>query len=278
MRLAAVAKSFNKAVCLDGYSGAFAFNGQLYPYDDSERDSESFQRRILSVAPGSTIPPRRVVSCAGTRFILGKENPDVWKNRIIRVGHVAHEATDYASIRTLEQACLNQPGVSVWAGRSWVKDAAFTEQTSNLTPLYHIHVAAGEPLVPKTILAFAGHHHVVRSVIAGATGLTIGLVEQMSEPAIETAIVSTGVYDPVTETTTAGSITITVIRVRWQALFRYDDNIAPSFGPDDIQLVVAKSVLTVRPGMAVTLSDGTWHIASAASEGPVWLCRATRHV
>ena len=51
MRLHDAALHFNNMPCNDGYSGAFLYNGQLVLYDDSRRDSESTERRILELDP-----------------------------------------------------------------------------------------------------------------------------------------------------------------------------------------------------------------------------------
>ncbi len=47
MRIHSAAQRFNKMPCNDGYSGTFLFNGQILLYDDSRRDSEGGERRII---------------------------------------------------------------------------------------------------------------------------------------------------------------------------------------------------------------------------------------
>lgn len=51
MRLHLAAQHFNRMPCNDGYTGAFLYNGQLALFDDSRRDSESSERRIIELAP-----------------------------------------------------------------------------------------------------------------------------------------------------------------------------------------------------------------------------------
>ena len=96
-------------------------------------------------------------------------------------------------------------------------------------------------------------------------------------PAVETGTVLVGTYDPVQDTRTGVAVPATMVRMRWQSLFSYNSTVAPKFGPGDIQVAIAKTVATVVPGAILTLSDGSWRVESAISEGAVWLCRAVRY-
>lgn len=276
MRLQAAANFANKTPCLDAYSGELLFHGQFSLYDDTKRDSEAAERRVLSVDPDATLPDRYVVEAAGSRWIIGHSNPDTFKGRVIRMGYVAHEATALSTIRTLDEFCTNAVGAQAYAGRAWIKNLGFSEQSSNLASQYHIHYARNESVGEGDVLTFDGEHHVVRSTVRGAAGTLICLSEHMEEPVVETGSISATSWDPVTETWSGASANVRMIRMRWQSLFQYRSNQAPSFGPEDIQLAVSKSLLTPAPGMRVTLSDGAWQIASVLDEG-VWLCRAVRH-
>jgi hypothetical protein len=277
VKLSSAANRFNDMLCTDGYSGVALFAAQLGLFDDNKRDSETSERRILSCAPDVLPPPRRVVAAAGTRFIMGHANPDDYKGKTIRVGYVCHETTYLSSLRTLEQVCLGTTGVSAWAGRVWVKDAAYTQQDSNLTPLHHIHLSATESLTEGNTLTFDDVLHLVRSINHGAGGTLVAMCEQMEPGAIEVATLNTGTYDPVLDTTTSTPATVTVVRMRWQSLFAYRNSITPKFEPGDIQVAIAKSAATPVAGSLLTLSDGAWRVDSALSEGSVWLCRATRY-
>lgn len=277
MRLRAAASHFDRMVCNDAYSGAQVFRAQLGLYDDNRRDSETAQRRVLSVASGVTLPARRVVAAAGTRFILGHANPDYSHQSIVRVGYVVHEATELAQVRSLAQVCLNQPGFTAWAGRSWVKNLAYSEQSSRLVPQYHIHFAANEPVATQSIVTFGSRLHVVRAVEPGQGGTLVCTSDELPEPAVEMATVTNSTYDPVNDTFTGTPQAVRVLRVRWQSLFQYRNQVAPKFESDEMQVVVAKSVMTVNVGALFELSDGDWKVSSVQSEGDVWLCRVTQH-
>lgn len=277
MLLSDVANSFNDMVCLDGYTGVDLFRGQLSLYDDNKRDSETAERRVISVAPSVTPPARRVIAAAGTRFILGHANPDDYRGETIRVGYVVHEAPFLSQVRTLAQVCLGQAGFTAYAGRAWVKDTSYSQQDSKEIPQHHIHYSSTESIVPNLLVTYAGRLNIVRSLNYGAGGTIVAACEEMGEPSVEAATLSVGTYDPVLDVTTATPISVTVVRMRWQALFAYLNSMAPKFEPGDIQVAIAKSVATVTAGATLALSDGSWRVQSALSEGGVWLCRATRY-
>lgn len=276
MRLAAAANAFNQTECLDAYTGTLAFLGQLGLYDDTKRDSETAERRVLSVAPDVEIPARRVIEMAGRRWIVGHDNVDTFRGSVLRQGLVVHEATALAEVQTLEQACLNQTGTRAWAGRAWVKDSGFSEQSSVLASVHHIHFSRTETVDVGQVVNFAGHYHVVRANSYGAAGMLVAVCEQLRGVVIEEATALAATFDPVTEAWTGSSSSFRAVRMRWQSLFEYRNNISPRFGPEDVQLAIAKASMTPRVGQKLTLSDGTWQIASVLDEG-VWLCRAVRH-
>lgn len=277
MKLSSVANAFNQMECLDAYTGELAFYGQLGLYDDTKRDSETAERRVISASPSITIPARRVIEAGGTRFIMGKGNPDTFLGNVIRVGYVVHEATHLASIQTLSQLCANTEGTSAWAGRAWVKNLGYSEQDSNLNSFHHLHFSTSETIAEGNVITFDGAKYIVRTTNKGAAGTLTAYSDVMPEPVVEMASFGLGSYDPITDTHSSTPTSARVVRVRWQSLFDYRNEKAPSFGPGDLQIAVLKSVIATPVGERVTLSDGTWMIASANSHGDVWLCRGVRH-
>jgi len=276
MKVSAAARRFDKTPCYDAYTGELLFHAQLGLYDDSKRDSETAQRRILSVGPEVEIPLRRVVTFDGIKFIVGHANADTFMGRTIRLGYTVHEATALANVQTLAQAAANTPGVSTWAARAWVKNAAFSEQGSQLAPEHHIHFAANETVPDASLVTFAGDVHVVRSSNTGAAGTLVTLCDQMPDASIGMGTITSGQWDPVQETWSGAPVAVRVIRLRWQSYFQYMNKGAPTFGPDDAQVVLPASA-NAKPGAILVLSDGTWYVAAATLNAGVWLCRATRH-
>lgn len=277
MRLARAVTAFDGMSCADAYTGRHAFFGQLGLYDDAKRDSEASERRVISTGPEVVPPPRRTVLAAGTRFIMGHPNPDTFAGKVHRLGWVVHEATWLSQVRTLGQVCREEVGFTAWCGRAWIKNQADAGDSSDLIGQYHLHFASVEPIATGKIVTYGGRLNLVRRAHEGPAGTLVALVDEMPEPSIETVQIESGAYDPVTEARAPGSLSVRAVRARWQSLFEYGSHLAPEFGPTDIQLAVAASVVTMTPGMTVTMSDGAWKTADAALVDDVWLCRMVRH-
>ncbi len=277
MRLRDVARAFNKTACYDAYTGDLAFHAQLGLYDDTKRDSETAERRVLSVDPDVVVPDRRVIEFDGIKFIVGHGNLDTYRGSPLRMGYVVHEASDLATVQTLAQFCTNTPGVSAWAARTWVKNLGYSEQDSKLITFHHVHLASTEVADVSYILTLGATRYIVRTTDRGAAGTLILFCDEMPEPSVETGSVVHGSYNPTTDAMTTTTASTRVVRVRWQSLFDYQTTKADKFGPGDQQLVVAQAAVPAPVGAKVTLSDGVWHILSADPYGAVWLCHAVRH-
>lgn len=275
-RLYRAARRFDKTPCKDAYTGFLSFYGQLLAWDKSTRDSESAQRRVISAAPETVRPPRGVVSVGSEVYILGKPHTDTFQGEALRVGFPSVLADGLMTVRTLEQVCKGQPGYQTYASKAWVKNDAFTEQSSHLNPKHHVHYSADENIGQDLVLSLSGINMVVRTVVAGTSGVMVATADQMQSDAIQAATVASRVYDPVTEDTTQTTVSTTVVRMRWQSLFSYGSDAAPTFNPGDIQIAIDKSVATVKPGHLVTMADGDWLIDSVVSLSGIWLCKAKR--
>jgi len=275
MRLLDAAKFFDRNTVNDGYTGAYLFKGQLNLYDDTRRDSEASERRVLSVAAGTSAPPRRVVELGGYRYILGKANPDLFRGSVIRLGYVAQEAPVLARVRTLEESCLNAGGFQAWSNQAWLKNSAFTEQSAELAPQFHLFFSVTENIEVNQVIEYGGEVHLVRTFNTGASGIKVVTTEQIAAPQFETAAFVKG-YDPVSGLFSGATHSARVLRLRWQSLFEYGEKSTPPFGPDDIQLVVAKVSYTPEPGAQLTLSDRGYKVSGVREHGNVWVCRCTR--
>lgn len=277
MKLSLAARTFDRTAFTDAYTGQPVFRGQLLTWDEAKRDAVVSERRILSVASSVSIPPRRTVVGAGRRYLVGNGTPDQFRGHTVRIGHVVQEASFDAQVRTLAEVCTGAAGFRAYCNRDWVKNLAFADQSSALPEQVHVTMATGEPVSVGQLITIGTHHFLVRQVVGESpTGFQLCFSDEQPNPVVEVATVLGGVYDPVTETS-SGSVQVTLVRLRWQSLFFYGSKAAPEFGPGDLQLAIAQSALTAKPGMRVTLTTGTYQLASAQAFEGVWLCRAVRH-
>lgn len=277
MRLHDAALHFNNMPCNDGYSGAFLYNGQLVLYDDSRRDSESTERRILELDPALAAPARRVIEAHGVRYIVGHDFIDSALGSVIRRKFIAHEATNLATYYTLQQLCENTTGTPAWSARAWVKDAKEIDESSDMVGVTHIHMATSETPAVTSIVSFDGVYSIIRKTNKGPAGTLVLTCDEVPEPVIETAVLKNGTWDPINETITLTNTSVRVLRLRWQSLFEYRDAVSPTFKPEDLQVLVAKTVATPKLGATFTLSDGDFQVDSISSETGVWVCKVARH-
>ncbi len=278
MRLDRAAAAFDRMPCKDAYTGKLAFAGQLGLYDDSKRDSETAERRVISTHPDVSIPTRRVVEAVGTHYIIGHGNPDSHRGRIIRIGWVAHEAPHFANVQTLEQACLDSGGLKAWCGYAWVKNLTDEAERSRLTPQCNVHFAPNEPVVEQQLIRLPdGQMFLTRNTRLGPAGTRIVLADQMPADTVQIASMQPGTFNPLTEIWTGSTDPVRVLRARWQSLFEYQHSGAPKFSSGDSQLVFSKLSITPKVGQKVGLNDGMWKIESVVEQATVWLCKAVRH-
>lgn len=278
MRIQAAANRFNQMPCHDGYTGVFLFNAQLNLFDDVRNDSEAAERRIMSLAPNTLIPVRRVIEAGGVWFILGHRNADSFHGTTIRDGYVVHEAPELTRIRTLGEMCRDELGFTAYAGNAWIKNLAWVEQSSHMLPQQHLHYASSEIGIKDDMIVLYGpRKYIIRTTHLGPGGTLVATSDEMVEPVTEIAQIQSDEYDPITDTVGGTSVPVRIVRVRWQSLFRYRNNMAPKFSAEDIQVAIARDVVTVRPGARLVMSDGNWVIASVSAEDDVWLCRAVQH-
>lgn len=279
MKLGRVAQRFNKTPCVDSYTGELAFMCQLAPYDDSRRDSVTIERRVLSVGPDAEIPWRRTVDTPEGRFIIGADQPDTFNGKLIRRSLVAQSAPFEVRIKTLAQACLGQVSVLAYGNLLWLKNLAYTSQTSTLVPEYQVFLAAGEPVDPGCVLQIDLNLYFVRAIDAGAAGMLVLVVEQLPAGALADATVSVSEFDKIQGVASSTTVDAQALRLRWQSLYQYGNKMAPSYGPDEQVTVLAKSQVPSLPtGSKISYGSEVWAVSAIdAQMDDVWVCRTVRH-
>jgi hypothetical protein len=279
MRLHDVANRFNQTECRDGYSGAVLFKAQVLPYDEVRRDSLTFDRRVFSVSPVTSVPARRVVRAMGQQWVLGEPSVDQFMGTDIRHGYVAQKAETQATLTTIGKMVNQQQGVPAWAGRAWVKNPAFSEQSSDLSVQYDVYLSSTETLQERDIINYLGEPMVVRAVHPSESGFLRATCEALSLSSFLTGTLTSGTWNPITETFAGTSQTLPVLKIRWQALFEYSSTLSPDFAAGDQQFAFSSTLVAKPLNAELVLPDASkWTIKSAIQlPDSAWLCRATRH-
>lgn len=275
-KLIRTAQRFDQTPCNDAYTGSFLFNGQLKAWPEVLRDSEVAARRVLSCAPSIMMPSRRAIAVGSDVYLIGSGNTDQWKGQPIRVGYPATKADGLAVLSGLDQLCLGQNGIQVYTGKSWIKNDAFTQQDSHLNPKHQVFFSNSETITPGKAVILGSTMMLIRAVYEAPTGLIIADCDEMMLPNVTAVTLETKVFDPVSNTSSSSTTSVTVVRLRWQSMFQYMASSSPTFKSGDEQAVVAKSVASPTIGSVFVMPDGRWRVESILDNGTTWVCRVCR--
>ena len=252
MKLVQVSRYFDRSLVTDPVTGDFLFKAQFSNYDGSKRDAFTAYRRIMSLSPELTIPPARVIRALGETWIVGDGHPDGWKD-LHRRKFVTHKAAGPATIWSLADFMAARAPRETYGDLQWVVDRA-EEEVSSLTPQMFVAILPDTAEAPPhsviqigsdTMFVQSSAHHASGFLEArgylqsGSAARTVDLVKRVFNPA-------TGGY---TNQTTA---TVRALKVRWQELYEYANQLDERFQEGDATFVVP-------PGTAVDTSTSLVH-------------------
>jgi len=272
MKLADAARYFDKLVVADAYGVDIAVMGQMDLYDDVKRDGITAVRRILSVAPGITLPARGAVVINGEEYLVSRLPAyDFFKSSPIRSQSILHRSDGLAEIKTVLQELTNSAGVSAYAAKVWVKSTKEIDESSDATNRLNIYFASGEQAVPKDLIKLGTDWFFVRLAYPTASGFMNTEVDQLDAPNFVTAVYDKRTYNPVTDTYATVAATVKMLRLRWQTNFEYLNPTATKYVEgDDVVMVAAAAIPAPTTGDVIHLSDGDRRVDDFYSVGNVW--------
>lgn len=271
MRLHRAASHFDKSSAVDAYTPGASLYGQFDIYDDSKRDGLTVKRRVLSMDPSVAIPSRRVVTSNGITWIVGLGAVDYFSGSAIRVKYVVQAADGLAQVRSFYQVLSGSSGLSAYASSVWDKGAKEVEISSGITPVFSLFFAESEPIIERDIVILGTDWYIVRSVYPSEAGFLVAACDRLDAPVLDTVSVVTQAYSPITDGTTDTSVSVSMIRIRWQSNFEYLTETSEDYERGDIQGVILKSAATPAPGSQVITSDSVkWRVVSTIDMGTVW--------
>lgn len=289
MKLTQAASFFHRTPFYDPYNpDTVAFKGRVSAYDDNARDSLSTERRIMTVAAGVAIPPRRVVAVGGEKWIVGAGSTDFHGDDVLREKYILHRADDQAKVQTFEQALLGTGGQDIWAGRLWIKEMKEPEESSGLYASYHIYMSSTEDIRDMTLpnafdgseknvlITMNGRYHLVRSTYDSAGGMLVAVTDELPDPVKAEAEFVTRSYQRATDTHVEVTVAVQAINLRWQSYFTYLAAYSPKFEEGDHQLMVLKSAITPKTGDKVTLRSREFKVVTVIDQGQVWAVHVRR--
>lgn len=270
MDLYSVATHFHDIPVTDGYSGAALFNAYLSPLSQVGSGGAILEHRVFSIAPGLSIPTRRVIVALGEMVLVGSGVTEGIYGAAIRLEYWTRRITDSFTKLTPGAAALNSSGTAFYGQKNYFKNTS-VQSSSELDSYWNIYANPGEGLTDGQILLAGSTYYRVRTTHADLAGYTIAECDELdASPRVSVTFNLTGTYDPVTDVYASGTTTVYGIlmdRYKWY------DLLTPSDKPTmdgDMTLVVATSSVTPVVGKTVTIASRTWQILNVTAVSDAW--------
>ncbi len=274
MDLYSAATYFDNDPVLDGYTGASLFDAQASSYDDSKSDGSTARRRVLSVAPGISMPTRRVVSMYGERWLIGSGALDGFQGDVIRQHYVSKKVTNLLALLTPSQALAASAGTPVYAQCMYYKDVVNTLTDSEYDTQWNIFVAPGEAAAKGSFFRDENSRlYRVRNDYLPVEGLRVCQSDMLDTDARNTATFDGGTYNPVTEAWSGSTTAVNSIWLDMPKFYRYRGTSDVKVEQGDIAVFVPTSI-TPKLNQTFTLLSKKWRVVSLQSEVDCWAIHA----
>lgn len=273
----AVASHFDDIAITDGYTGAALYYGQFSSFLESSPDGSTSQRRTLSLAPGLTLPTRKVISALSELWIVGMGNVDGIYGQAIRQSFWMKKSTGSYSILTPGQAALGSAGTTAYGHKLYLKDTVNGSSDAEYDPFYNFYFSTSEPITKGCLLKFGATYYYVRATNDGLSGLVEAGADEIDADASQSVtFTSTGAFNPVTDAYAAGSTATTAILMDRYMLYQKRTEADTQSLAGDMSLLVATSAVTPVVGKTVTISSRSWKILAVTAEQDAWLLHIRR--
>ncbi len=182
--------------------GKEAFVGQLLPFNDSTRSSDTSRRRILEVDPDIVVPGVILQVSTGECFIVGAVNADYFNSEIIRHKHPIIPAESGYFVRTVEEILNTNDGYDVCAAVSYIRRETVNDASDFLGGFTAVLPRGSDITAGDYLIGGFSYYRALRDATIDELGLTV--VDLVNIPdAVQTLTITVkGVYDPITETST----------------------------------------------------------------------------
>ncbi len=273
--IADVAKHFDDISAYDAYTGTLAFKGQFNTFDETAISGSTERKRTLSVAPGTVLPARKAINIFGEVWVIGGGNTDGIYDRAIRKAYWLKRADDLATVRTPLQYLTSAAGTQMYASMSYLKDTVNGVTDAEYDPFWEAYVADSESIPRGSIISVAGNVLRVRTSHKELSGFRLAQADQLDAVNTVSMIVPTGgqVYDPVTDTHSGGTATVTAIILDAYKLYKYAMKYDEKVNSGDLTAIVAAKVPV---GSTVSFNSKGFRVVSAQPEADAFSLHLVR--
>lgn len=246
MKLANAAKYFDRVSMADAYTGtAMPYKVQFSTFEETDPDGSVARRRTMSMAPGLTLPARRVASLLGEIWLLGEPSADAVFDKVIRQTVPMRRVTNLAQALTPGQMVAASTGLAIYGRLEQVKNTVDTATSSDYLPFFTLALAGAEfknlnsdwAQVPGFFRIEDGTLFRCRTSYPAEDGMTVVEADLIDRYGLTQAQVATGAYDPVTDTFAGTASTFQTLVMPTHQLYRRKAE-AEKFKPEDLTVLV----------------------------------------
>lgn len=246
MKLANAAKYFDRVSMADAYTGtAMPYKVQFSTFEETDPDGSVSRRRSMSLAPGLTLPARRVASLLGEIWLLGEPSADAVFDKVIRQTVPMRRVTNLAQALTPGQVVAASTGLAIYGRLEQVKNTVDTATSSDYLPFFTLTLAgadfknlnSGWAQVPDFFRIEDGTLFRCRTSYPAEDGMTVVEADLIDRYGLTQAQVTTGAYDPVTDTFAGTTSTFQTLVMPTHQLYRRKAE-AEKFKPEDLTVLV----------------------------------------
>ena len=266
-----VANHFDDIAVTDGYTGASLFKAQFSTFNGASPDGSTSQRRVISMAPGLTLPLRGAITALEETSLVGLGTKDGIYGEAIRQSFWTKRITDTFEKLTPGEAALGTAGTSLYGHKSYLKDTVNSVTNSEYDPFWEIYFTPYENVSKGDFLKVGALYYRVRSAHLGVSGFTVAASDELDAGArVSVTFTGTGAYDPVSDTYATGTTTVYGLmldRYKWYEQLTPADRQSLA---GDMTLTVAISSITPVIGKDLTISSKPWKILNITAFSDAW--------
>ncbi len=278
MKLANAAKYFDRVSMADAYTGtAMPYKVQFSTFEETDPDGSVSRRRSMSLAPGLTLPARRVASLLGEIWLLGEPSADAVFDKVIRQTVPMRRVTNLAQALTPGQVVAASTGLAIYGRLEQVKNTVDTATSSDYFPFFTLALAgadfknlnSGWAQVPGFFRIEDGTLFRCRTSYPAEDGMTVVEADLIDRYGLTQAQVTTGAYDPVTDTFTGTASTFQTLVMPTHQLYRRKAE-AEKFKPEDLTVLVRFADYPApKVGMPLQIRIPEFNSAAPAPNAPL---------
>jgi len=263
-----IATWFDDTDLYDGYSNQYLFRGQFGTFDEAAIDGTTSKRRTLSLHPDLTIPPRRVLTVIGGKWIVGDGTSDAFQNVTVRTTYWLKRVTDVGQALTPAQVCNSAAGVDLCLHRVFLQNTINTVTDAQYDQFYNVFMNLAEMPTKNSYIRIGSEFLRVRESHRDINGMGLASCDSLDAVAlVPVTLANSGVYDPISDSYTGGTTVVDGIFFNLYKAFEYSSQADAKMLAGDMSLVLA---VELQVGQSLAIAGAGWRVQNKVAELDGW--------